>query len=121
MLEMCHHDKLKKHGKDRKGCQRWKCRNCGSTVTNGDHKRPLGDMRLDLDKAVMILNMLLEGMSIRACERITHVTADTICDLVLQVGQNCEQFLESTIKNVAAKTIQLDEQWQFVYAKQKTV
>jgi len=118
---MCHHDKLKKHGKDRKGCQRWKCGNCGTTVTKNDHRRPLGDMRIDLVKAVSILNMLLEGMAIRACERITGVSADTICDLVLHVGQNCERFLEATVQNVAAKVIQMDEQWQFVYAKNKTV
>jgi transposase-like protein/IS1 family transposase len=121
MVASCTHTNLKKHGKDRKGCQRWKCRSCGSTVTKNEHRRPLGDMRIDLDRAVSILNMLLEGMSIRACERITGVKADTICDLVLHVGQNCERFLERTVQNIEAKVIQLDEQWQFVYAKQKTV
>jgi transposase-like protein/IS1 family transposase len=117
---MCEHDKLKKHGKDRKGCQRWKCRNCGSTVTRADHERPLGDMRLDLDKAETILRMLLEGMSLRACERITGVKHGTICDLVLHIGQNCDQFLEATVQGVAAKFIELDEIWGFVFAKQKT-
>src|SRR5881392_904999 len=117
---MCDHDKLKKHGKDRKGCQRWKCRNCGSTVTNGSHKRPLGDMRIDLDDATRILNMLLEGMSIRACERITGIAHKTICDLVLYVGQNCDQLLEATVTGVAAKFIELDEIWDFVFAKEKT-
>jgi transposase-like protein/IS1 family transposase len=121
MLEMCDHDKLNKHGKDRKGCQRWMCRKCGATVTRPDHERPLGDMRIDFDKAVTILRMLLEGMAIRACSRITGVKPNTICDLVLHVGQNCEQFLEAAIHHVAAKAIQLDELWQFVYAKEKTV
>jgi SAM-dependent methyltransferase len=36
MSANCPHGKLKKHGKDHKGCQRWKCRNCGTTVTR-DH------------------------------------------------------------------------------------
>ena len=118
---MCNHDKLSKHGKDRKGCQRWKCRSCGATVTKADHERPLGDMRIELETAVTILKMLLEGMAIRSCSRITGVKPDTICDLVLHVGQNCEAFLERTVQNVQAKLIELDEQWQFVYAKQKTV
>jgi IS1 family transposase/transposase-like protein len=121
MVANCTHEKLTKRGKDRRGCQRWKCHRCGSIVTRKDHKRPLGDMRIDLDTACMILKMLLEGMSIRACSRITGTKANTICDLVLQVGQNCDEFLERTIQNVSAKLIQLDEQWQFVYAKQKTV
>lgn len=115
---MCHHDKLSKHGKDRNGCQRWKCRTCGTTVTR-DHERPLGNMRIDEDKALTILGMLLEGMSIRACERITGVIHRTICNLVLHVGQNCDTFLEATIRNVAAKFIELDEIWGFVFCKDK--
>ncbi len=60
-------------------------------------------------------------MSIRACERMTGIAHKTICDLVLYVGQNCERFLEASIRDVAASEIQLDEQWQFVYAKSRTV
>jgi transposase-like protein/IS1 family transposase len=117
---MCNHDNLAKHGKDRKGCQRWKCRSCGTTVINNEHCRPLGKMRLEKSKALAVLGMLLEGMSIRACERITGVQHETICDLVLHVGQNCERFLEENVRNVPAKTIQLDEQWDFFGAKAKT-
>jgi transposase-like protein/IS1 family transposase len=117
----CKHENLSKHGKDRKGCQRWKCRNCGSTVTNDSHQRPLGDMRFDLNKAVTILGMLLEGMSIRACSRITGVRPNTICDLVLQVGQQCDSYLSDAVVGVAATAIQLDEIWDFIFAKDKTV
>lgn len=117
---MCQHTELKKHGKDRRGRQRWRCRSCGATVTKAEHTRALGDMRLDLDKAVIVLGMLLEGMSIRAASRLSGVKADTICDLVLHVGANCDRFLESSVKNVAAKEIQLDEIWGFVFCKAKT-
>lgn len=120
MVASCSHDNLKKHGKDRKGCQRWKCRTCGATVTNDNHTRPLGDMRLDETKAETILKMLLEGMSIRACERLTGVIHRTIGDLILQVGETCERFLERDVRNVAAKEIQLDEIWSFVRCKNKT-
>ncbi|MCE5302799.1 MAG: hypothetical protein LLF97_06775 [Planctomycetaceae bacterium] len=73
-----------------------------------------------MDKAVQVLGMLLEGMSIRACERLTHVKRDTICDLVLLVGRNCEAFLKETVRDVPAKTIELDEIWSFVGMKAKT-
>src|SRR5688500_13764449 len=99
MLAMtCTHDSLKKHGKDRKGCQRWRCRTCGTTVTRPDHQRPLGDMRIDEADALRVLAMLLEGMSIRGCSRITGIKPDTICDLVLHVGGNCERFLEANVR-----------------------
>ncbi len=42
---------------------------CLATFTTNE-KRPLGDMRIDLDRAVMVLSMLLEGMSISARTRL---------------------------------------------------
>jgi transposase-like protein/IS1 family transposase len=119
MIALCQHDHLTKHGKDRHGRRRWKCRSCGVTVTR-EHTRPLGDMRIDLERAVTVLGMLLEGMSIRACERLTGVKRDTICDLVLHVGEQCDRFLRKAVKGVAAKFIELDELWSFVHCKAKT-
>lgn len=116
---VCSHEQRTKHGKDRNGNQRWKCRKCGSTFTS-DENRPLGDMRIDLDKAAMVLRMLLEGMSIRACERLTGMKRDTICDLILVAGENCERFLRESVTGVEAKTIELDEIWSFVRCKHRT-
>lgn len=115
----CTHEKLTKHGRDRHGKQRWKCAKCGATITR-EMERPLGDMRLPMEKAVAILRMLLEGMSIRACSRLTGVDKNTICDLVLLVGENCNRFLAKAVKNVAAKFIELDEIWSFVFCKSRT-
>ncbi len=78
-------------------------------------------MRVDMDKACVVLNMLLEGMSIRACSRITGVKPDTVCDLILHVGQNCDRFLEANVKNVACKSVQLDECWDFFHCKARSV
>ena len=115
----CQHENLKKHGKDRKGNQRWKCCKCGSTVTKADHERPLGNMRTDLADACHVLKMLLEDVSIRAAERITGMNRDTICDLILHVGDNCNRFLASTVKNMVPKFVEMDELWGFVGCKAK--
>lgn len=115
----CQHDNRVKHGKDRHGRQRQKCRDCGATITT-DAPRALGDMRTDLDEGCKVLNMLLEGMSIRACSRMTGIKADTICDLILLAGENCERFLQTAIRNVPAKEVQLDEIWDFIFCKSKT-
>jgi IS1 family transposase/transposase-like protein len=116
----CDHAHRTKHGKDRHGNQRWKCQNCNVTITCNNHNRPLGDMRIDFDTACRILGDLLEGMSIRACERRTGVAHRTICDLVLQVGEQCETWLIQNVKGVEAKYIEMDEIWGFVGMKQKT-
>ena len=96
----CACEKSKKNGKDRRGNQRFKCVDCGRTWTEKKAK-PLGDMRIDQGRAVMALKMLLEGMSIRATERITSLHRDTICDLILTVGANCKSFLERTVVAVS--------------------
>jgi transposase-like protein/IS1 family transposase len=114
----CPHEKLAKHGKDRKGQQRWKCAACRVTVTR-QIERPLGKMRIELPKAAFALKMLLEGISIRACERITGLHRDTICDLILHVGENCDRLL-GTIKGVNSAAVEMDEIWGFVYAKART-
>lgn len=114
----CTCSKFKKNGKDRKGQQRFKCLSCGRRWTQ-ERNKPIGDMRIDLDKAAFVLNLLLEGTSIRACERLTGLTRNTICDLILVVGENCERFLKSTVRDVAADDIQVDELWSFIGMKDK--
>lgn len=71
---VCHHCEAlaKKHGKDRKGLQRFRCAPCNRTFTEYQDK-PLEGMYLPLDKATLVLNMLLEGMSLRAVSRLTGV------------------------------------------------
>lgn len=116
---VCSHENRASNGKDRKGNQRWKCRRCGVTFTDSA-QRPLGNMRITLDDAAQVLGMLLEGMSIRACERVTGVAANTICDLILVVGDNCDRFLGNAVKGVETKAVELDEIWDFVGCKDKT-
>jgi len=76
MISFCKHDERKRHGKDRKGNQRFRCKDCGTTFAETAPK-PLGNMRIDPAKAELALSLLLEGMSIRATERITKLHRDT--------------------------------------------
>ena len=67
----------------------------------------------------MVLGMLLEGMSIRACYAHNRDEAGTICDLIVTLGEKCDSFLEKNVRNVASKEIQLDEIWDFIGCKAK--
>jgi IS1 family transposase len=82
-----------------------KCTQCGKYLL-APMVKPIGEM-------------ILEGMSIRSTERLTGLHRDTICDLVLLAGENCQRLLDAKIKNVAASDIQLDEIWSFVGMKEK--
>jgi len=101
------------------GNQRIRCTLCGKYMVESGPK-PLGDMRISMKDACLALGMLLEGMSIRSVERLTGLHRDTIDNLILVVGDNCQRFLEETVQSVAAKDVQLDEIWSFVGMKEKT-
>jgi len=115
----CAHTEKKKHGRDRRGNQQYRCTVCGKTWTEADPK-PLGDMRIPMDRAVMCLRMLLEGNSVRSVVRLTGTHRDTIIDLVVLIGQRCQRFLEDTIHRLPVREVQADEVWDFVGCKQKT-
>jgi IS1 family transposase len=78
-------------------------------------------MHLPLDKAVSIIQQLIEGSSLRSTERITGVSLPTILKLLVIAGEKCEKLLESRIKDVRVKDVECDEIWAFVAMKQKTV
>jgi IS1 family transposase len=95
-----------------------KCTQCGKYFL-APVAKPIGDMRIEMKQATMALGMILEGMSIRACERLTGLHRDTICDLILVAGENCQRLLDAKVKSVNASDIQVDELWSFVGCKEK--
>lgn len=115
----CNHDTQVRCGKDRKGNQRFLCKGCGKYLL-ADTPKPLGEMRISMKQTTMALGMILEGMSIRATERLTGLHRDTIDDLILTVGENCQRFLEAKVKDVPVTDVQVDEIWGFVFCKEKT-
>jgi transposase-like protein/IS1 family transposase len=115
----CKHETTKKHGRDKFGQQRFKCLLCGATFIKSKPKM-LGDSRLPVDRAVMCLKLLLEGMSIRATSRLTGTDKNAIIALVTTLGPRCQNFLKAKIQNVPVAEVECDELWGFVGAKQKT-
>lgn len=76
---------------------------------------------LSKDKQIAITAALAEGSSIRGIERMTGVHRDTIMRLGVRVGEGCAKILDSKMRNLSSKRIQLDEIWGFVGKKQKQV
>lgn len=74
MNSPCCHSDSQRFGKDRRGNQRFRCRSCRKTYTE-PRKRLIGDMRIPLDRAELIVRLLCEGNSIRSVERITIMQA----------------------------------------------
>lgn len=77
--------------------------------------------QLPLEKRVQIINMLVEGSSLRSTSRVCDVSINTVTKLLVDVGRACEMFHDETVRKVEVKRLQCDEIWSFVYSKQKNV
>lgn len=77
--------------------------------------------RLDIQKRAQILQMMVEGNSIRAISRMTGASKNTIVKLLVDVGTACSEYHDKHVRNLKSRRIQCDEIWSFCYAKAKNV
>jgi IS1 family transposase len=79
----------------------------------------LGGMRIGMDQAARIIELLCEGMSVSATARIAQCDIHTVLELLVYVGNQCKRFMEEKIKNVVVGDVQCDEICQFIYARRR--
>lgn len=72
-------------------------------------------------KQQAVIHLLVEGNSIRSIERLTGVHRDTICRLLVKVGNKCREFLDERMRGLHLQHLELDEIWTFVGKKQGMV
>lgn len=77
-------------------------------------------MTIPEDKALMALQLLIEGTSIRATERLTGLHRDTICRLLILAGEKCERLLSEKIQRIVVRDVEVDEIWTFVQKRRAT-
>ena len=77
--------------------------------------------KLPTDKRVQILNMLVEGMSMRSVSRVAGVSINTVSKLLVEAGEACAAYHDEAVRDVPASRVQCDEIWSFCYAKAKNV
>jgi len=118
----CHNCQIdcNRFGKHRNGLQRFRCSQCRKTFTE-DRQKPLDEMRIPLDKATMVLKLLVEGTSVRSIERVTQVHRDTILRLLILAGERCSRLLDEKMRGLKCNFIECDEIWTFCFKKQRRV
>ncbi len=80
-----------------------------------------GMNKLPLAKRVLILNMLVEGSSMRSISRVADVSINTVTKMLVDAGEACAKFHDENVRGVTASRVQCDEIWSFVYSKEKNV
>jgi IS1 family transposase len=98
--------------------QRFRCNSCKATFTQ-PRQRPLGRHHIQTEKAVQVISLLTEGMSIRAVSRITGVHKTTILSLLVTVGDKCRRFFDTRVRNIKTRFVQADELWSYVHTKER--
>ncbi len=77
--------------------------------------------KLSTAKRSQIIRMLVDGVSLRAISRIEDVSINTVSKMLIEAGEACVDFHNNHVHRVNAKRMQVDEIWQFCYAKEKDV
>jgi IS1 family transposase len=77
--------------------------------------------KLPSDKRAQALQMMAEGIALRAIVRLTGISRTTLLKLLEDAGQAFSEYQDRVLVNLPCKRIQVDEAWAFCYAKQKNV
>src|SRR5258708_7690230 len=70
-------------------------------------------------RRVQVINCLVEGNSIRSTERMTDTHRDTICRLLVEVGDGCAKIMDQQMRELPCRRIEVDEIWAYVGKKQR--
>jgi IS1 family transposase len=68
-----------------------------------------------------VVAALVEGNSIRATSRMTGVARNTVTKLLVDLADVCAEFSRNKLVDLPCKRLQIDEIWEFCYAKEKNV
>lgn len=106
----CNHLQTKKCGfSGKRKLQRYHCQNCDSTFVDPTAEKTLGNHYVDPETTARVLEMMLEGMSVRAISQLTGLHLETILSLMLTAGEKCQRLLDTRIRGLRPNLVQADE------------
>src|SRR5579863_10306091 len=100
--------------------QRYQCHQCRKVFTDA-RDNTLDGMYLPVEKAELVLKLLLEGNSVSSVVRLTDVHQKTILKLLVLAGEKCERIMAERLRNIQVRDVELDELWSWIGKKQKRV
>jgi len=77
--------------------------------------------KLPLETRAKILNLLVEGSSLRSIARIVDVSINTVTKLLVDAGTVAAAYHDQNVRGLQTRRLQCDEIWSFCYAKEKNV
>ncbi len=78
--------------------------------------------RLSKEKRAKIIKLIVEGVSVRSISRLEDVHIATVLKLLLDAGEACKKFHDTTVRNVKIEhSVECDELWSFVHCKDAAI
>src|ERR1700730_12905939 len=77
--------------------------------------------KLPIEKRAQVLQMMAEGISLRAITRLTSISRTTLLKLLEDAGKAFSEYQDRVFVNLPCKRVQVDEAWAFNYCKQKNI
>ena len=108
--QQCGSENVVKNGESRHGRQRWLCRACGKTCGEKDHRR------VEPAKRESALAHYLEGVGLRATERLVGVSHNAVMNWVLE---EVEGKVLAAAKPEEVEWVEADELWTYVGQKKR--
>ena len=75
--------------------------------------------KLSLAQRVRILNLLIEGNSMRDISRSLGVSFNTVNKLLQDAGRVCLEYHNKKVRGLKCERVQCDEIWAYLYSKDK--
>lgn len=76
---------------------------------------------LPIEKRTQIINLLVEGSSMRATSRVADCSINTVTKLLIDVGAACSKYQHKAMHTLTCKRIQCDEICAFCYCKERNI
>ena len=89
----------RRFGFHRNGLRRFRCQICKRTYTEA-HERTLGGMYISPEDARRVVQLLVEGDSIRSTQRISDLDQNTIMKILVLAGEKCSAIMGKHVRNV---------------------
>jgi IS1 family transposase len=64
---------------------------------------------VDIDTTARVLELMMEGTSVRAISRLTGLHIETILSLMVTAGEKCQRLLDTRIRGIRPNLVQADE------------
>jgi len=94
--------------------QRYRCKKCLKCCSDAE-KRTFGTLRSKPEKIIMVVNLLTEGVGVRAAGRLAGCHRDTVLRILRHAGTRSYELLKKKLDGVKVNRIEADEVWTKVY------